>query len=173
MLVIGFFCADTRLLQFLWSSFEPSACDSSTHCIVHCIGCRANQISGQGTGDVITSPLYPRKYRALTVCEWTIRASRSFNKILVELPDLNMEGFSNRKQLIFMSLFKLTVFSSVFFLRICIYDETRFMLVFLNVFFKYLVICWSLSYRRFSWVQLHCTANRYKPTGVYNVWIYV
>ncbi|PVD27911.1 hypothetical protein C0Q70_10486 [Pomacea canaliculata] len=58
--------------------------------------CRANQISGQGTGDVITSPLYPRKYRALTVCEWTIRASRSFNKILVELPDLNMEGFSNQ-----------------------------------------------------------------------------
>lgn len=103
--------------------------------IVLCAGCRANQISGQGTGDVITSPLYPRKYRALTVCEWTIRASRSFNKILVELPDLNMEGFSNRKQLIFMSLFKLTVFSSVFFLRICIYDETRFMLVFLNNFF--------------------------------------
>ncbi|XP_025097532.1 dorsal-ventral patterning tolloid-like protein 1 isoform X3 [Pomacea canaliculata] len=60
--------------------------------------CRANQISGQGTGDVITSPLYPRKYRALTVCEWTIRASRSFNKILVELPDLNMEGFSNHCQ---------------------------------------------------------------------------
>jgi hypothetical protein len=45
-----------------------------------------------GAGGIIESPHYPRKYSALSVCMWSISARSSKNKILIEIPDLNMEG---------------------------------------------------------------------------------
>ncbi|XP_076467229.1 cubilin-like [Babylonia areolata] len=57
-------------------------------------GCgRRHEINGHGAGGKISSPQYPRKYSALTLCEWTVRASRPHNKVLMQLADLNMEGF--------------------------------------------------------------------------------
>ncbi|KAL8575289.1 hypothetical protein ACOMHN_001834 [Nucella lapillus] len=54
---------------------------------------RRHEINGRGSGGKISSPNFPRKYSALTLCEWTVRASRPANKILMQLADLSMEGF--------------------------------------------------------------------------------
>ncbi|XP_076445824.1 cubilin-like [Babylonia areolata] len=60
--------------------------------------CGPKEINGEGSGGRISSPNYPRKYSQLTVCDWILHASRSANKILLELTDLSMEGFSDNCQ---------------------------------------------------------------------------
>lgn len=60
--------------------------------------CGRHDIDGHGTGGLIISPHHPRKYSPLTVCEWTITASRNSNKIMLEFPILNMEGFPKNCQ---------------------------------------------------------------------------
>lgn len=55
--------------------------------------CGSKRIHGDGQGGTFASPNHPRKYSALTVCQWTIVASRKFNQILIEFPPIiNMEG---------------------------------------------------------------------------------
>ncbi|KAH9490912.1 hypothetical protein Btru_039781, partial [Bulinus truncatus] len=53
-------------------------------------------IGGGGKGGTIESPGFPAKYTKLSWCEWIIHASRKENKILVEIPELNLEGTYSR-----------------------------------------------------------------------------
>ncbi|GFS23771.1 cubilin [Elysia marginata] len=55
------------------------------------------EINGKGSGGIIRSPNYPKKYPPLTQCEWIIKASTANHKILVQLSDINIEGKYGRK----------------------------------------------------------------------------
>ncbi|XP_012946236.1 cubilin [Aplysia californica] len=60
--------------------------------IIEDSSCVTNNINARGSGGIIISPNYPRKYPPLKHCEWIIHASKREHKILVEIVDLNMEG---------------------------------------------------------------------------------
>ncbi|KAJ8314503.1 hypothetical protein KUTeg_006653 [Tegillarca granosa] len=49
-------------------------------------------IYSDGTGGLITSPGYPEKYKSYSVCNWTIKASKRTNQILVQFYLFHTEG---------------------------------------------------------------------------------
>ncbi|XP_067675721.1 dorsal-ventral patterning tolloid-like protein 1 isoform X1 [Haliotis asinina] len=54
--------------------------------------CGEHVINSQGSGGIIKSPDYPRKYKSRTFCQWTVRASKPTNKILIETATFQLEG---------------------------------------------------------------------------------
>ncbi|KAK3098908.1 hypothetical protein FSP39_024226 [Pinctada imbricata] len=54
--------------------------------------CGTKSISSPGSGDIIRSPGYPEKYKSFSYCNWTIKASRPNNKILLQIFYFHTEG---------------------------------------------------------------------------------
>ncbi|XP_064617655.1 bone morphogenetic protein 1-like isoform X2 [Liolophura sinensis] len=63
---------------------------SSSDLFLNC----GEHIVSDGTGGVIKSPNYPGKYEPSTYCEWTIKASRKGNSILLQFPQIKVEGLT-------------------------------------------------------------------------------